>query len=128
VPSAVTPNWGCDQDGGPDLAEGGTIFLDEVGELSAETQIALLRVLQEREIERIGGTGSIRTNVRVIAATNRDLEAAIATGTFNTIARSRRRPGVVPSHAAMRRFSSSADRHRGSLDQMVRETRIPCSP
>jgi len=64
------------------LAEGGTIFLDEVGELLAETQIALLRVLQEREFERVGGTGSIRTDVRVIAATNRDLQAAIAGAPF----------------------------------------------
>jgi transcriptional regulator with GAF, ATPase, and Fis domain len=67
-----------------ELADGGTIFLDEVGELPAETQIALLRVLQEREFERVGGTGSIRSNVRVIAATNRDLEAAIDTGTFRS--------------------------------------------
>jgi transcriptional regulator with GAF, ATPase, and Fis domain len=67
-----------------ELAEGGTIFLDEIGELPAETQIALLRVLQELEFERVGGTGSIRTNVRVIAATNRDLEAAIAAGTFRS--------------------------------------------
>jgi transcriptional regulator with GAF, ATPase, and Fis domain len=67
-----------------ELAEGGTIFLDEVGELPAETQIALLRVLQEHEFERVGGTGSIRTNVRVIAATNRDLQEAIAAGIFRS--------------------------------------------
>jgi len=67
-----------------ELAEGGTIFLDEVGELPAETQIALLRVLQELEFERVGGTRSIRTNVRVIAATNRNLQVAIQAGTFRS--------------------------------------------
>lgn len=65
-----------------ELADGGTLFLDEVGELPAETQIALLRVLQEREFERVGGNQSIHANVRVITATNRDLRTAIAAGTF----------------------------------------------
>jgi PAS domain S-box-containing protein len=67
-----------------ELANGGTIFLDEIGELPAETQIALLRVLQEHEFERVGGTRRIRVDVRVIAATNRDLEAAINTGSFRS--------------------------------------------
>jgi formate hydrogenlyase transcriptional activator len=67
-----------------ELASGGTIFLDEVGELPVETQIALLRVLQEHEFERVGGTRRIRADVRVIAATNRDLLAAISTGSFSS--------------------------------------------
>jgi formate hydrogenlyase transcriptional activator len=67
-----------------ELAGGGTIFLDEIGELPAETQIALLRVLQEHEFERVGGNRSIQTDVRVIAATNRDLQAAIGAGAFRS--------------------------------------------
>jgi formate hydrogenlyase transcriptional activator len=67
-----------------ELAEGGTLFLDEIGELPVETQIALLRVLQEREFERVGGTEPLRADVRVIAATNRDLQGAITGGTFRS--------------------------------------------
>lgn len=63
-------------------ADGGTIFLDEIGDLLPETQISLLRVLQEREVERVGSSQPISVNVRVLAATNRDLEAAVAAGTF----------------------------------------------
>jgi len=65
-----------------ELANGGTIFLDEIGELPLDTQVALLRVLQEREFERVGGTQPVKIDVRIIAATNRDLEAAVANGTF----------------------------------------------
>src|SRR6267154_6659397 len=65
-----------------DVADGGTIFLDEVAELASDTQVALLRVLQEREFERVGGQHPIRVDVRVIAATNRNLTEAVAEGTF----------------------------------------------
>ena len=67
-----------------ELADGGTIFLDEAGELPQETQIALLRVLQERAFERVGGSQSIPVDIRVIAATNRDLDKAIADGAFRS--------------------------------------------
>lgn len=65
-----------------ELADSGTIFLDEIGEVPVETQIALLRILQERHLERVGGSRAIAVDVRVIAATNRDLPLAIAAGTF----------------------------------------------
>ncbi len=65
-----------------ELAHGGTVFLDEIGELSPQVQVKLLRVLQEREIERVGGSGAVRVDVRVIAATNRSLEEELAAGRF----------------------------------------------
>ena len=67
-----------------ELADGGTIFLDEVGELPPETQVALLRVLQEHKFERVGGVQTIQTDVRVIAASNRNLHSAIAGGSFRS--------------------------------------------
>jgi len=65
-----------------ELAEGGTLFLDEIGDVNLATQVKLLRVLQEREFERVGGTETIKVNVRLIAATNKDLERAITEGTL----------------------------------------------
>ncbi|HEX7772117.1 MAG TPA: sigma-54 dependent transcriptional regulator, partial [Pyrinomonadaceae bacterium] len=65
-----------------ELANGGTIFLDEIGELTPESQVKLLRVIQESEFERLGGNKTIKVNVRIIAATNRNLKAAVEEGTF----------------------------------------------
>jgi Nif-specific regulatory protein len=65
-----------------ELAEGGTLFLDEIGDINLSTQVKLLRVLQEREFERVGGTETVRVNVRMLAATNKDMEKAIIEGTF----------------------------------------------
>jgi Nif-specific regulatory protein len=65
-----------------EMAEGGTLFLDEIGDINLSTQVKLLRVLQEREFERLGGTDTVRVNVRMIAATNKDMEKAITDGTF----------------------------------------------
>ena len=65
-----------------ELAEGGTLFLDEIGDINLTTQVKLLRVLQEREFERLGATETIKVNVRLIAATNKDMERAVAAGTF----------------------------------------------
>jgi len=65
-----------------ELADGGTIFLDEIGELSLALQVKILRVLQEKEFERVGGTGTKKVDVRIVAATNRDLEQEVGRGNF----------------------------------------------
>ena len=65
-----------------ELAEGGTLFLDEIGDLNTSTAVKLLRFLQEREFDRLGGTRTLKADVRLIVATNKDLEKAIAAGTF----------------------------------------------
>ena len=80
------PTRGADQkaDGKFDLAEGGTIFLDEIGELPLAIQGKLLRVLQDRDFNRVGGTETIKTDVRIVAATNRDLEKLVSAGEFRS--------------------------------------------
>ena len=122
-----------------ELADTSTIFLDEIGELPAETQVKLLRVLQEREIERLGGSGPIRLNVRVIAATNRDLEQMIADGGFREdlyyrlnvfvirVPPLRERPDDIPmlvwtfvnefSHALGKRIESISTAHMQALQR-----------
>jgi PAS domain S-box-containing protein len=118
-----------------ELAEGGTIFLDEIGELPADTQVALLRVLQEREFERVGGHQTIRSDIRVIAATNRDLESAIAAGTFRRdlfyrlnvfpieIPPLRERTEDIPTliEYFIRRYSGKAGKRIGTIDKRTLE-------
>jgi len=118
-----------------EMADGGTIFLDEVGELSPDTQAALLRVLQEREFERVGGGQSIPTNVRVIAATNRDLNAAVENGTFRQdllyrlnvfpiempALRERRDDILILAEYFVQRYASRAGRRIRSIDQKTLE-------
>jgi PAS domain S-box-containing protein len=116
-------------------AHGGTIFLDEVGELPHDTQVALLRVLQEREFERVGGTQTIRADVRVITATNRDLAAAVAQGTFreDLFYRLNVFPIEVPPlrdraddilmlvEYFVRRYATRAGKHFASIDKATLE-------
>jgi PAS domain S-box-containing protein len=114
-----------------ELADRGTIFLDEVGELLPDTQVALLRVLQEREFERVGGRQPISIDVRIIAATNRDLEATVASGAFrqDLFYRLNVFPIVMPSlrerkddilmlvEYFVQRYASRAGKHFASIDQ-----------
>jgi transcriptional regulator with GAF, ATPase, and Fis domain len=91
-----------------ELAEGGTIFLDEIGELTPDVQVALLRVLQEREFDRVGGSRPIRADVRVTTATHRDLPALVAAGTFRSdlFYRINVFPGEAPRFASARKTSA----------------------
>lgn len=107
-----------------ELADGGTLFLDEIGDISPALQVKLLRVLQEREFERVGGVKTIKTDVRLVAATNRDLEAAVAAGRFRhdlyyrlqvvqlTMPALRQRKEDVPELAAhfLEKFAGENDR------------------
>jgi formate hydrogenlyase transcriptional activator len=114
-----------------ELASSGSIFLDEVGELPAETQVALLRVLQERQFERVGSTRPIAADVRVIAATNRDLRTAIADGSFRAdlffrlnvfpieVPPLRHRKGDIPLLVEyfVRRYANKARKHISKIDK-----------
>jgi len=118
-----------------ELADGGTIFLDEVGELPPDTQVALLRVLQEREFERVGGTRSIQVDVRVIAATNRNLEAARSNETFRSDLfyrlnvfpievpplRERKDDVLVLLEYFVHRFARKVGKHFGKIDKRTIE-------
>jgi predicted ATPase/GAF domain-containing protein len=118
-----------------EMADGGTIFLDEVGDLPLDTQVALLRVLQEREFERVGGAQTVRVDVRVITATNRDLTAAVAHGSFreDLFYRLNVFPIEVPPlrdraddilllvEYFVERYASRAGRHVSSIDRKTLE-------
>jgi len=116
-----------------EAANGGTLFLDEIGELPMETQIALLRVLQEKEFERVGSNHPVSVDVRVIAATNRDLPAAVRAGTFRqdlfyrlnvvpiTVPPLRERPGDIPLLVEyfVGRFAKEAGRTMRHISQQT---------
>jgi len=114
-----------------ELADGGTIFLDEVGELLPDTQVALLRVLQEREFERVGGSQPIHVDVRAIAATNRDLKALVPSGHFRQDLfyrlnvfpievpplRERKDDILMLVEYFMQRYATRAGKHIGSINK-----------
>ncbi|WP_169791474.1 sigma 54-interacting transcriptional regulator [Sandaracinus amylolyticus] len=105
-----------------ELADGGTIFLDEIGDISPKTQVALLRVLQEREFERVGGTQPIRVDVRIVAATHRDLERMVREGTFREDLYYRLR-GVTLEMPPLRRRLDDLPELCGRLLQRIAEER-----
>jgi len=109
-------------------AQGGTLFLDEIGELSAEAQVRLLRVLQEKEIDRVGGTETIRVNIRVIAATHRDLEEMMAQGGFrpDLFFRLRVFPIAIPPLRQRRNDIPALVDH--FIQKKVKEMKLPKAP
>ena len=121
--------------GKAELAHGGTVFLDEVGDISPEVQTKLLRFLQEREFERVGGTKPIRVDVRIIAATSRDLDRAVKEGNFRedlyyrlnvvpiSLPRLRDRKEDIPSlaHYFLQRFSKEAKKNFTEITQEAQE-------
>jgi transcriptional regulator with GAF, ATPase, and Fis domain/tetratricopeptide (TPR) repeat protein len=104
-----------------ELADGGTIFLDEIGDISPATQVALLRVLQEREFERVGGTQPIRVDVRIVAATHRDLEKMVRDGTFREDLYYRLRGVTIEMPALRRRLGDLAELCARLLDRIADE-------
>jgi transcriptional regulator with GAF, ATPase, and Fis domain/tetratricopeptide (TPR) repeat protein len=108
-----------------ELADGGTIFLDEIGDISPKTQVALLRVLQEREFERVGGTQPIKVDVRIVAATNRDLEGMVQAGSFREDLYYRLRGVVIDLPALRERPRDIAPLTEGLLRRIAEERGEP---